>query len=185
MSQRLSGIRRTGRRRSTRTVSVVPVRLWTAGSEDSDLAHTLDVRNHGVKFGGCQGEFKVGDKIEVLYRHKHTQPELLGSLLARAPQRSELGLSSWSRKNRCRVWSSPSKRTNTKKRIEAVESSERHDYSTRVLARTGNIAAVMRSMGHRDVRTAMHYQHPELEIVRAALDSDSSGDTPETGISAE
>ena len=36
--------------------------------------------------------------------------------------------------------------------------------------RTGNLAAVMRTMGHRDVRTAMHYQHPELEIVRAALD---------------
>jgi hypothetical protein len=51
----------------------VPVRLWIAGSEDSHLAHTLDVSHHGVKFGGCQGEFKVGDKIEVLYRHKHTQ----------------------------------------------------------------------------------------------------------------
>jgi len=25
-------------------------------------------------------------------------------------------------------------------------------------------------MGHRDVKTAMLYQHPELEIVRAALD---------------
>jgi len=25
-------------------------------------------------------------------------------------------------------------------------------------------------MGHRDVKTAMRYQHPELEIVRAALD---------------
>jgi integrase len=45
-----------------------------------------------------------------------------------------------------------------------------HDYGTRVLMRTGNLAAVMRTMGHRDVKTAMHYQHPELEIVRAALD---------------
>jgi uncharacterized protein (DUF433 family) len=36
--------------------------------------------------------------------------------------------------------------------------------------RTGNLAAVMRTMGHRDVQTAMHYQHLELEIVRAALD---------------
>ena len=36
--------------------------------------------------------------------------------------------------------------------------------------RTGNLAAVMRTMRHRDVKTAMHYQHPELEIVRAALD---------------
>jgi len=46
----------------------------------------------------------------------------------------------------------------------------RHDYGTRVLMRTGNLAAVMRTMGHRDVKTAMHYQHPELETVRAALD---------------
>jgi integrase len=46
----------------------------------------------------------------------------------------------------------------------------RHDYGTRVLMRTGNLAAVMRAMGHRDVKTAMQYQHPELEIVRAALD---------------
>jgi integrase len=47
----------------------------------------------------------------------------------------------------------------------------RHDYGTRILMRTGNLAAVMKTMGHRDVKTAMHYQHPELEIVRAALDN--------------
>jgi hypothetical protein len=29
-------------------------------------------------------------------------------------------------------------------------------------------------MGHQDVKTAMHYQHPELEIVRAALDHDTA-----------
>ncbi|HEV2396286.1 MAG TPA: tyrosine-type recombinase/integrase [Candidatus Sulfotelmatobacter sp.] len=46
----------------------------------------------------------------------------------------------------------------------------RHDYGTRVLMRTSYLAAVMRTMGHRNVKTAMHYQHPELEIVRAALD---------------
>jgi len=45
----------------------------------------------------------------------------------------------------------------------------RHDYGTRVLKKTGNLAAVMRTMGHKDVKTAMQYQHPELEIVRAAL----------------
>jgi len=53
---------------------------------------------------------------------------------------------------------------------ELVLSCARHDYGTPVLMRTGNLAAVMRTMGHRDVKTAMHYQHPELEIVRAALD---------------
>ena len=45
----------------------------------------------------------------------------------------------------------------------------RHDYGTRVLNNTGNLAAVMKTMGHRDVRTAMQYQHPELEMVRIAL----------------
>jgi len=48
------------------------------------------------------------------------------------------------------------------------------DYGTRILKRTGNLAAVMRTMGHRDVKTAMQYQHPELEIVRAALDQDTT-----------
>lgn len=45
----------------------------------------------------------------------------------------------------------------------------RHDFGTRVLSSTGNLAAVMKTMGHKDVKTAMQYQHPELEIVRAAL----------------
>ena len=49
----------------------------------------------------------------------------------------------------------------------------RHDYGTRMMERTGNLKAVMKVMGHRDVKTAMKYQHPELEIVRAALDQSS------------
>jgi integrase len=53
----------------------------------------------------------------------------------------------------------------------------RHDYGTRVLMRTGNLAAVMKTMGHKDVRTAMQYQHPELEIVRAALDHNTATET--------
>jgi integrase len=94
-------------------------------------------------------------------------------------------------RNRCDVrqegWVFPSKRSSTghlmsicnlfrKARNKAGLPKElvlycaRHDYGTRVLMRTGNLAAVMRTMGHRDVKTAMDYQHPELEIVRAALD---------------
>ena len=38
----------------------------------------------------------------------------------------------------------------------------------------------MKTMGHRDVRTAMHYQHPELEVVRSAVDCHSAVNTPET-----
>ena len=64
---------RTGKRRSKRTKSVVPVRLWIAGSKDSHLAHTLDISNHGVKLGGYRGEMKVGDEIVIQYRHKQAQ----------------------------------------------------------------------------------------------------------------
>jgi integrase len=45
----------------------------------------------------------------------------------------------------------------------------RHDYGTRVLKATGNLAAVMNTMGHKDVKTALQYQHPEVELVRQAL----------------
>jgi integrase len=55
----------------------------------------------------------------------------------------------------------------------------RHDYGTRVLMRTGNLAAVMKTMGHRDVKTAMHYQHPELDVVRAALDYGAASEIAE------
>jgi len=62
-----------GKRRSKRTKSVVPVRLWIAGSKDSHLAHTLDVSNYGVQLGGYRGEMKVGDKIVIQYRHAQAQ----------------------------------------------------------------------------------------------------------------
>src|SRR5579864_823290 len=38
----------------------------------------------------------------------------------------------------------------------------RHDFGTYALSRTGNLAAVMKTMGHKDVKTATQYQHPEL-----------------------
>jgi hypothetical protein len=40
----------------------------------------------------------------------------------------------------------------------------------------------MKTMGHRDVKTAMHYQHPELEIVRAALDYKPEPNAAETRV---
>ncbi len=44
-----------------------------AGSEESHLAHTLDISEHGVQLGGFRGELKVGDKFEIHYRHKRAQ----------------------------------------------------------------------------------------------------------------
>ncbi len=40
-----------------------------------------------------------------------------------------------------------------------------------LMRETGNLAAVMKTMGHKNVRTTMRYQHPELDIVRDALNA--------------
>jgi hypothetical protein len=45
----------------------------------------------------------------------------------------------------------------------------RHDFGTMDASKTGNLKAVMKEMVHRDVKTAMKYQHPEIDIVRAVL----------------
>ena len=47
----------------------------------------------------------------------------------------------------------------------------RHDFGSFVLAKTGNLKAVMNTMGHADVKSAMVYQHPEDEILRNALNA--------------
>jgi len=50
----------------------------------------------------------------------------------------------------------------------------RHDFGTYALSHTGNLAAVMKTMGHRDVKTAMQYQHPELESIRVVINDRNS-----------
>ncbi len=50
----------------------------------------------------------------------------------------------------------------------------RHDFGTYALSQTGNLAAVMKTMGHRDVKTAMQYQHPELESIRVVINDRNS-----------
>jgi len=46
----------------------------------------------------------------------------------------------------------------------------RHTFGTAVYESTGNLAMVMKVMGHTDARTAMHYQHPALDPIRDAID---------------
>jgi integrase len=46
----------------------------------------------------------------------------------------------------------------------------RHTFGTAAYEATGNLAVVMKVMGHSDVRTAMRYQHPGLESIREAID---------------
>jgi hypothetical protein len=75
---------------------------------------------------------------------------------------------STSRKIGCRHALGRQARNETGLPKEMVLYCARHDYGTRVLMRTGNLAAVMKTMGHGDEKTAMHYQRPELEIVRSS-----------------
>lgn len=58
----------------------------------------------------------------------------------------------------------------------------RHDFGTEITARTGNLKATMKVMGQRDIRTAMKYQHPEVDIVRAAINAKQNGVPPQLGV---
>jgi integrase len=49
----------------------------------------------------------------------------------------------------------------------------RHDFGTKVLKETGNLAVVMQVMGHRDIKSAMQYQHPDLDMVRDVLNGNN------------
>lgn len=52
---------------------------------------------------------------------------------------------------------------------DVVLYSARHTFGTEAFARTGDQKAVMKSMGHTDMRTAMRYQHPKLDGIRDAI----------------
>lgn len=47
----------------------------------------------------------------------------------------------------------------------------RHDYGSFVLSKTGNIKVVMDLMGHQDYRSALTYQHHEVEVARDLLNA--------------
>lgn len=47
----------------------------------------------------------------------------------------------------------------------------RHDYGSYVLRTTGNLKLVMDTMGHRDVRSALTYQHHEVDVAREVINA--------------
>ncbi len=51
----------------------------------------------------------------------------------------------------------------------------RHTFATDVLEPTGNLAALMKVLGHADAQTAMKYQHPGLEQIRKAVEERNRG----------
>ncbi|MGC9990529.1 MAG: hypothetical protein ABSC07_18285 [Terriglobales bacterium] len=82
---------RIGKRQSKRTKSVVPVRLWIAGSKDGHLAHTLDVSNHGVRLGGYHGEMKVGDEIVIQHQTTHAQFRVTSITACKGSSEKQIG----------------------------------------------------------------------------------------------
>ena len=47
--------------------------------------------------------------------------------------------------------------------------SARHTFATKVMGATGDLALVMRVLGHTNAQTAMIYQHPSFERVRVVV----------------
>ncbi len=56
----------------------------------------------------------------------------------------------------------------------------RHDFGTSMMDETGNLKLVMELMGHRDVPTAMKYQHPRMDKVRTALNARNASASQQT-----
>lgn len=52
---------------------------------------------------------------------------------------------------------------------ELVPYCARHDFGTYALEKSGNLAAVMKVMGHTQVSTAMRYQHPKIDCIREVM----------------
>ena len=46
----------------------------------------------------------------------------------------------------------------------------RHAFATYAVEATGNVFAVADAMGHEDLKTTRIYQHPELGVIRDAID---------------
>jgi site-specific recombinase XerC len=47
---------------------------------------------------------------------------------------------------------------------------QRHAFATYGVEATGNVFAVADAMGHGDLKTRRIYQHPELGVIRDAID---------------
>ena len=59
--------------------------------------------------------------------------------------------------------------------------SARHTFATKVLAATGNLSLVMRTLGHSNAQTAMIYQHPSMEDVREVVNARPAPASPKLG----
>ncbi|MGA7892071.1 MAG: tyrosine-type recombinase/integrase [Candidatus Sulfotelmatobacter sp.] len=118
--------------------------------------------------------FNPSGKTKAARRHVPISERMLGLLLIRCSEKRE-------------GWLFPSRRakgghiTTVAKQFRDARSKAglpkslvlycaRHTFGTATYGATGNLAMVMKVMGHRGTRTAMHYQHPLLDPIREAID---------------
>ena len=69
---------------------VAPVKLWitgTSGNQESHLAHTLDVSDHGARLAGFRCELRPDDMIEIQYRHKRARFRVLWTSTPKSQER--------------------------------------------------------------------------------------------------
>src|SRR5882672_11129852 len=81
-----------GKRRQKRTRMVAPVKLWitgTNGDQESHLAHTLDVTDHGIRLAGFRCELKPEDMIELQYRHKRARFRVLWTSTPKSQEKQQ------------------------------------------------------------------------------------------------
>ena len=55
--------------------------------------------------------------------------------------------------------------------------SARHTFGTHMLAATGNAFAVSKAMGHADIKSMEHYQHPDTSILNEAVNNRNRNNT--------
>jgi hypothetical protein len=70
---------------------VLPVRVRLVGAQASELTHTLDGNETGVRLGGFRGEANVGDIIEIQYRREHAMFRIVWIRTQEASSEKHLG----------------------------------------------------------------------------------------------
>jgi integrase len=122
--------------------------------------------------------FNPFGKTKAARRYVPMSERMIGPLLIRCAGRSE-GWLFPSARARGGHLTTVAKQFREARKVAGLPSSlvlycARHAFGTAAYEGTGNLAVIMKVMGHKDVRTAMRYQHPLLDPVREAIDQRNS-----------
>ena len=114
----------------------------------------------------------IGVNRELLRRESGTQKRVTLVHQARMNTSEWVFASKWSRNghiiNVAKQWLDARAKAKLPSSLKVY--SCRHTFATDSLERTGNLAALMKSLGHSDAQTAMKYHRPGIEQVRKAVE---------------